>query len=188
MQRVEGVFAFDSDIYRTPSDRAQFAYQFLTGEAATAWRVYCERNPLLKHTWKAMRALLQDRVTPPQQRSACAFGQLRNVKHGPDQLVTSFVAYIIDLAHKTDISDATKRMFLLTRLHPEVRSMMPRGIAFEAFDTMVDTVIRAENNLQFEAESVRTWLKGENVADKTATKYEQQQQLQRNHLPAGRNP
>ncbi len=61
--------------------------------------------------------------------------------------MTSFVVYITGLACKTDVSDATKRMFLLTGLRPEVRSMMPRGVINEAFDTMVDAAIRGENDL-----------------------------------------
>jgi hypothetical protein len=36
VQRVEGVLAFDEDIYRTPSDCTRFAQQYITGEAATA--------------------------------------------------------------------------------------------------------------------------------------------------------
>jgi hypothetical protein len=125
-----------------------------------------------------MRALLQDRVALPQQRSARVYGQLRNAKQGPDQTVTSFVAYINSLARETNIPDATKRMFLLTGLRLEVRSMMPRGVTYEAFNAMVDATIRAENDLQFEAECVRTWSKGEKVADKSAVKHEQQQQQQ----------
>jgi hypothetical protein len=133
-----------------------------------------------------MKVLLQDGVAPPQQRSAHAFGQLRNAKQGQDQSVTSFVAYITGLARETNVSDATKRMFLLTGLCPEVRSMMPRGITYEAFDAMVDSAIRAENDLQFEAECARTWSKREKAADKSIAKHEQQQQPQRNHSPAGR--
>jgi hypothetical protein len=185
VQRVEGVLAFDADIYRTLSDRTRFAQQYISGEAATAWRTYCERHPPSEHTWEAMKALLQDRVAPPQQRSARAFGQLRNAKQGQDQSVTSFVAYITGLARETDVSDATKRMFLLTGLRPEVRGMMPRGVTYEAFDAMVDAAIRAENDLQFEAECARTWSKKDKAAEKSVAKPEQQQQ-QRNHSPAGR--
>ncbi len=65
VQRVEGVLAFDTDIYRTSSDRTRFAQQYITGKAATAWRAYCERHPPAEHTWEAMKALLQDHVTPP---------------------------------------------------------------------------------------------------------------------------
>jgi hypothetical protein len=156
------------------------------GEAATAWRAYCERHPLSEHTWEAMKALLQDCVAPPQRRSAGAFGQLRNAKQGHDQLVTSFVVYITGLARETDVSDTTKRMFLLTGLHPEVRSMMPRSITYEAFDAMVDAVIRAENDLQFEAKCVRTWSQKDKATDKSAAKHDHQQ-LQRHHSPAGRD-
>jgi hypothetical protein len=113
VQRVEGVLAFDLDIYWMSSDRAWFAQQYLTGEAATAWGAYCECNSLSEHTWEAMRALLPDRVAPPQQRSARAFGQLCNAKQGPDQSETSFVAYITSLVRETDVSDVTKCMFLL---------------------------------------------------------------------------
>ncbi len=77
-------------------------------------------------------------------------------------------------------------MFLPTGLRPEVRSMMPRGVTYEAFDAMVNTAIRAENDLQFEAECARTWSKREKAADKSVAKHEQQQQQQQNHLPAGR--
>ncbi len=131
-----------------------------------------------------MKALLQDRVAPQQQRSARAFGQLRNAKHRQHRSVTSFVAYITGLAHKTNVSDATKRMFLLTGLRPEVSGIMPCGVTFEAFDAMVDTAIWAENNLYFEAECARTWSKMDKVTDKVAVKQEQQQ---RHNSPAGRD-
>ncbi len=131
-----------------------------------------------------MKALLQDRIAPLQQRSACAFSQQRNVKQGQDQLVTSFVAYITGLACKTDVSNATKRMFLLTRLRPEVRGMMPCGVTYEALDAMVDAAIRAENDLYFEAECAHTWTKKDKATNKSAAKHDHQQQ-QRHHLPAG---
>ncbi len=131
-----------------------------------------------------MKALLQDRVAPPQQRSALAFGQLRNAKQGQDQSVTSFVTYITSLARETNVSDATKRMFLLTGLCPEVRGMMPRSVTYEAFNAMVNTAIRAKNDPQFEAECARTWSKKDKAAEKSAAKQEQQQQ-QQNHSPAG---
>ncbi len=91
-----------------------------------------------------------------QQRSAHAFGQLRNVKLGLDKLVTSFVAYIIGLVCETDVSDMTKCIFLFTALRPEVCGIMSRGITYKAFDAMVDAAIRAENDLQFEAECTHT--------------------------------
>jgi hypothetical protein len=53
-----------------------------------------------------MKALVQDRVAPPQQCSARTFGQLCNAKQGQDQLVTLFTVYITGLACKTDFSDA----------------------------------------------------------------------------------
>jgi hypothetical protein len=173
VQRVEGVLAFDADIYRIPSDHTLFAQQYISGEAATAWHTYCERHPQSEHTWEAMKALLQDRFALPQQRSARVFGQLRNAKQGQDQSVTSFVTYITGLARETDVSDATKRMFLLTGLRPEVRGMMPRGVTYEAFGTMVDTAIRAENDLQFEAKCARTWSKKDKAAEKSTAKQEQ---------------
>ncbi len=55
--------------------------------------------------------------------------------------MTSFVAYITGQARKTDVSNVTKRTFLLTGLHPEVRSMMPCSVTYEAFDAMVDAAI-----------------------------------------------
>jgi hypothetical protein len=119
-----------------------------------------------------MKALLLDRVALPQQRSARAISQLRNAKQGQDLLVTSFVAYITGLARKTNVSDSTKRMFLQTVLCPEVCSMMPRGVTYKVFDAMVNTLIQAENNLQFEAECARTWLKREKVVDKSVAKHE----------------
>jgi hypothetical protein len=119
-----------------------------------------------------MKVFLQDRIAPPKERSARAFGQLRNAKQGQDQLVTSFVAYITGLARETNVSDMTKRMFLLTGLRPEVRSMMLCGVSYEVFDAMVDTAIRAENDLQFEAECARTGSKQEKVADKSVAKHE----------------
>jgi hypothetical protein len=122
---------------------------------------------------------------PPQQRSARMFSQLRNAKQGPDQTVTSFVAYINGLACKTNISDATKCMFLLTGLRSGVCSMMPRSVTYEAFDAMVDATIRAENDLQFKAECARLWSNREKVADKSAAKHKQQQQQQQNYLSAG---
>jgi hypothetical protein len=70
--------------------------------------------------------------------------------------VTLFVAYINGLVPKTNVSDATKRMFLQTGLHLEVRGMMQRGVTDKSFDAMVDSVIWAENDLQFEAEFART--------------------------------
>ncbi len=84
--------------------------------------------------------------------------------------MTSFVAYITGLARETDVSNATKRMFLLTGLCPEVRCMMPRGVTYEAFDAMVDAAIRAENNLYFEAECARPWSKKDKATDKVAVK------------------
>jgi hypothetical protein len=50
------------------------------GEAATAWRAYCERHHPVEYTWEAIKAPLQDRVAPPQQRSARVFGELCNAK------------------------------------------------------------------------------------------------------------
>jgi hypothetical protein len=129
-----------------------------------------------------MKALLHDRVAPPQQRSARAFGQLRNAKQGQDQSVTSFDAYISGLAHETDVSDATKRMFLLTGLRPEVRGMMPCSVTYEAFDAMVKAVIWAKNDLQFEAECARTWSNKDKETDKVTAKHEQQKQ---NHPTTG---
>ncbi len=70
--------------------------------------------------------------------------------------MTLFVAYITGLARETDVSDATKRMFLLTVLRPGVRGMMPHGVTYKEFDTMVDAMIRAENHLYFEAKCTRT--------------------------------
>ncbi len=84
------------------------------------------------------------------------FGQLRNTKLGQDQSVTSFVAYITSLARETDVSDVTKRMFLFTGLHMEVRGMMPHGVTYEALNEMVNAAIWAENDLQFEAKCART--------------------------------
>ncbi len=54
--------------------------------------------------------------------------------------MTSFVDYITGLAHKTNVFDATKRVFLLTGLRPEVRDMMPRNVTYKAFDAMVDEI------------------------------------------------
>ncbi len=129
-----------------------------------------------------MKALLQDCVAPSQQRSANAFSQLRNTKQGQDQSVTLFVAYITGLSCETDVSDATKNMFLLTRLCREVPGMMPCSVTYEAFNTMVDGAIWAENELYFEAECTRTWSKKDKVTDKVAVKQEQQQQ---HNSPAG---
>jgi hypothetical protein len=119
-----------------------------------------------------MRALLQDRVAPQQQRSARAFSQFRNAKQGPDQTMTLSVAYIKGLVRETDVSDVTKRIFLLTELRPEVHGMMPRGITYEAFDALVDAAIRAENDLQFKAACARTWSKRDKAADKPTVKHE----------------
>jgi hypothetical protein len=47
---------------------------------------------------------------------------------------------------------------------------------------MVDTVIRAENNLYFGAERTRTWSKKDKATDKVAATKEQQQ---KNHLTTG---
>ncbi len=90
-----------------------------------------------------MKALLQDRVAPPQQCSARAFGQLRNAKQGQDQSVTLFIAYITGVVRKTNIFDVTKRMFILTGLRPELGGMMSHGVTYKAFDSMVDAVIWA---------------------------------------------
>ncbi len=98
--------------------------------------------------------------------------------------MTSFVAYFTGLARETDVSNATKPMCLLTGLCPEVRSMMPRGITYEALDAMVDVVIRAKIDLQFEVKCTRTWSKKDKAGEKSAAKLEQQQQ-QQNHLSAG---
>jgi hypothetical protein len=62
--------------------------------------------------------------------------------------------------------------------------MMPRGVTYEAFDAMVDTAIRAENDLYFEAECARTCSKKDKATDKVAVKQEQQQ---RHNSSAGRN-
>jgi hypothetical protein len=94
-----------------------------------------------------MKFLLQDHVAPPQQRFTCEFGQLRNAKQEQYQLVTSFVTYITALARETVVSNATKGMFLPTRLRLNVRSMMPCGVTYEAFDAMVNAVTWAENDL-----------------------------------------
>ncbi len=98
--------------------------------------------------------------------------------------MTSFVAYITGLARETDVSDTTKRMFLLTGLHPEVRGMMPRSIAYKAFDAMVDAAIRAKKDLYFEVECACTWSKNDKATYKVAAKQEQQQ---RNHQTTGRD-
>jgi hypothetical protein len=54
VQQVEGGLTFDSDIYRTPSNRTRFVQRCLTLEAAMAWRAYCECNSVSEHTWEAM--------------------------------------------------------------------------------------------------------------------------------------
>jgi hypothetical protein len=94
---------------------------------------------------------VQNRIALSQQRFARAFSKLLNAKQGQDQSVTTFVAYITSLACKTDVSNATKRMFLCTGLCPEVHSIKPCGITYEAFDTIVDAAIWAESYLQFQA-------------------------------------
>ncbi len=112
----------------------------------------------------------------PQRRSVHSFGQLCNPKQGPDQTVTSFVAYINGLALEINVLDAIKRMSLQTELCPEVRSIMLRGITYQTLDTMVDAAIWAENDLQFEAKYLQTWSNRVKAADKSSTKHEQQQQ------------
>jgi hypothetical protein len=47
-------------------------------------------------------------------------------------------------------------MFLLTGLGTGVHGMIPCGNTDEVFDAMVNTVIRAENDLYFEAECACT--------------------------------
>jgi hypothetical protein len=75
-------------------------------------------------------------------------------------------------------------MLLLIELRPEVRSMMPRGVTYKAFDAIVDAAIQAKNYLQFEAKCAHTWSKKDKVTDKSAAKHDYQQQ-QRHHSSAG---
>jgi hypothetical protein len=41
---------------------------------------------------------------------------------------------------------------LLIEPYPEVRSMTPHSVTYEAFDSMVNAAIWTKNNLQFKAE------------------------------------
>ncbi len=88
--------------------------------------------------------------------------------------MTLFVADITGLAHITDVSDATKSIFLLTELRPEVCGMMPRSITCEAFNTIVDPTIQAENNLHFEADCAHTWSEKDKTTNKVGVKQEKQ--------------
>ncbi len=47
-------------------------------------------------------------------------------------------------------------MLLPTKLRREERDMLPRGVTYEAFDAIVNATTLTKNDLQFEADLVRT--------------------------------
>ncbi len=120
-----------------------------------------------------MKALLRDCITLPQQCSAPTFGKLHNAKQGQDPSMTLIVTCITGLVCETDVSDVTKRMFLLTKLLLEMHNMKPRGVTYEAFEAMVNGAIQAKIDLQFEAECVSTWSKKDKTVKKSVAKQEQ---------------
>ncbi len=116
-----------------------------------------------------MKTLLTDLTAPPQQRSDHAFQQLRNAKQGKDQSLTAFAAYITNTAQGTQISDDDKRMFLRTRMRPEICAALPRGVEHPTFDALLEACLYVDAYLRLEADFRKGWEKSsshEKASDK----------------------
>ncbi len=57
---------------------------------------------------------------------------------GKGGVVAFIVAFIRGFACDANVTDATKRIFRLTGLRPEVNGMTPRGLTYETFDDTVN--------------------------------------------------
>jgi hypothetical protein len=88
-----------------------FAKQYLIGNAAATWDNYCARHPEGNHTWATMKDLLYSQVAPTKHCTDAALQKLRSAKQGPDQIITSFGAYIVSTCEGIDITGYNKHMF-----------------------------------------------------------------------------
>jgi hypothetical protein len=104
-----------------------FAKRYLLDDAAATWDQICAAHPEDGHTWAAMKELLYSRVAPTKHCTEEVFQKLRSARQGPDQMVTSFGAYIITTSKGINIIDHNKRIFFCTRLHPEIRAAIRKG-------------------------------------------------------------
>jgi hypothetical protein len=150
IRKAENVFEADEVLF--PTDRAQmlFAQPCLTGDAPTLWWQHREKHP--EAAWSHMKTLLTDLTALPQQRSDHAIQQLRNAKQGKDQSLTAFTAYVTSSAQGTQISNYDKRLFLRTRMRPEICAALLRGVKHPTFDTLLEACLYVEADLCLEAD------------------------------------
>jgi hypothetical protein len=91
-------------------------------------------------------------VVPTKHCANAALQKLCSARQAPDQIVTSFDAYIVTTSKGTDTTDYNKHMFFLTRLRPEIHAAIRKGEDHLTFDSCLESGVKAETALRLDAE------------------------------------
>jgi hypothetical protein len=105
-----------------------------------------------------MKDLLYSRVAPTKHCTDTAFHKLCSVKQGPNQIITSFGAYIVTTCEGTDITDYNKRMLFWIMLHPEIHAAVLKGEDYLTFDACLEARVETETALCLNAKYNKAFL------------------------------
>jgi hypothetical protein len=71
--KVETVLKFDAAVYPTERNMMLYAKQYLVGNAAAAWDLFCVGYPEADYTWAALKELFSSRVARTKHQTDAAF-------------------------------------------------------------------------------------------------------------------